>query len=213
MRGPAADHNLDILRDGAVFQDFTCYRDAYFFDDPQDIALCGIGIRTQHKVRRCEGIEVRDMAVNESSRIVQFPEFFCCGRRIDLIHCICGLTRGQVVYAWSNTADPRNHTRNLLYRHSFDEFLKSAQFRNLEIAVGYASILCEKDVNFSVSLKPGYGINRNAFHSTFLVMSDAGIPKRLKLRRESGIWSMIRCTSASSLASMTEAIADIALAP
>jgi hypothetical protein len=117
------------------------------------------------------------------------------------------------VYAWSNTADPRNYTRNLLDRHPFDEFFESAQFRNLEVAVGYTSVVCEKYINFSMSLKPGYGINRNAFHSTFLVMSDAGIPKRLKLLKGSGIWSIMRCTSTSSFASMTDAIAEIALAP
>ena len=88
--------------------------------------------------------------------------------------------------AWSDAADPRNHARNFLYRHSLDEFLESAQFGNLEVAVGYASVVCEKDVNFSVSFKPCYGINRNAFHSTFLVMSDAGIPNRLKAPKRIG---------------------------
>ena len=97
MRRSAANRDLDVLRDGAVLQDLARYRYAHLFDDPQDIALCGIGVRAEDKVRRREGIKVGDMAVNEGGRIVQLPKFLRRWRRIDLIHCICGLTRGQVV--------------------------------------------------------------------------------------------------------------------
>jgi hypothetical protein len=40
---------------------------------------------------------MRDVAVNERGGIVQFTELLSRRRRINLVHCICGLTRGQVV--------------------------------------------------------------------------------------------------------------------
>jgi hypothetical protein len=70
MRRSAADSNLDVLRNSAMFEDFARDRYAYLFNNTQDVALCGIGIGAQDKVRRRERIEVRDMAMNEGSGIV-----------------------------------------------------------------------------------------------------------------------------------------------
>jgi hypothetical protein len=104
---------------------FRLRRDRTPLNDPQDVSLRGVRIRSQDEVRGCEGVEVRNMAMDECGGVVQFPEFFGCRGRIDLIHCICGLTRGQVVYGRSNAADPRNNPRYLLDGHSFHEFLES----------------------------------------------------------------------------------------
>ena len=80
-----------------MFQDLAGYRNAHFFDDPQNVALCGVTIGTQYKIGRGKSIKMRDMAMDKSGRIVQLPKLLRCRRRIYLVYCICGLTRGQVV--------------------------------------------------------------------------------------------------------------------
>jgi hypothetical protein len=102
---------------------------------------------------------MRDVAVDERGGIVQLAKLLCRRRRINLVHGICGLTRGQVVYGRSNAADPRHNARYLLDRHPFNELLESAQFRYLEVTVRYTSVICEKNVNFSVALKPCNGVD------------------------------------------------------
>jgi len=49
-----------------VFQNLAGYRNTYFFDDPQNVSLCGVAIGTQDKVRRGKSIEMRDMAMDKS---------------------------------------------------------------------------------------------------------------------------------------------------
>jgi hypothetical protein len=151
--------------------------------------------------------------VHKMRAIIQLSQLLCRWRCFHFVYRIYGLTRGQMMGGRSNAADSRYYTRHFLNWHSLNELFKTAQFWNLEIAVGHASIISEENVNFSMSFESCNGINRNAFHRTFLGISDAGIPNRLKLRMGSRISSMIRWISVSSLASITEAIADMALAP
>ena len=82
-----------------------------------------------------------------------------------MVDCICGLTRGQMVRSRSDAADSGDDTGQFFYRSSFTEFLKTAKFRNLEISIGYLSVIIEKNLYFPVPLESGYGVDGNLCHS------------------------------------------------
>jgi hypothetical protein len=156
-------------------------------NDAQDVALGRTGVRPEDKVRRRQRVEVRDMAVDKSGRVIEFPQFFRRRGRVDLVYGIYGLTRGQMMDSRSNAADARHHARDFFHGHALDELLEPAEFGDLKVGVGHAAFVVEEDLDLPVSFQARDGIYGNPLHRVFLLKSDAPIANRLKERNGSGI--------------------------
>ena len=85
----------------------------------------------------------------------------------------------------ADAADPIRDQRHLFNRTSDDESFEAAQLRDLEIRIGYVSLIVEEDLDFAVTFKTGYGINTNSLghdcsftHAGFAAFSND--PAKLK---------------------------------
>ena len=61
-----------------------------------------------------------------------------------------------------------------LDRPAFAEFLEPPELGDLEIRILDFSLVIEEDLDLSMALKPGYGINADVLHSTFLPKMEPG---------------------------------------
>ena len=68
-----------------------------------------------------------------------------------MVDSVCGLTRGQVMSPWSDTADSGHYPGQLLNRSALTEFLKATKLRYLEVCIGYIAIIVEKNLYLTVS--------------------------------------------------------------
>jgi hypothetical protein len=82
-----------------------------------------------------------------------------------MVDSVCGLTRGQVMSPWSDTADSWHYPGQFLNRSALTEFLKATKLRYLEVSIGYIAIIIEKNLYLTVSLESGYRVDTNLFHS------------------------------------------------
>jgi hypothetical protein len=82
-----------------------------------------------------------DVGVDEMSHVKQFPQLLAGRGHLDTVYCIGGLTRGQMVRAWSDATDTRNDTRNFLNRPTLAESFKPPQFRDLKVGVLHLAIV------------------------------------------------------------------------
>ena len=111
--------------------------------------------------------------------VEKLPKLFGCPWRIDLVNGVNGLTRGQVMGGRSDAADSGDNPRDLFYRSSQTEDLKSPQLRNLKIGIFNIPLIVQKKFNLPMSFQSGDWIDRYLFHGNlFFLNAEAGKPNR-----------------------------------
>jgi hypothetical protein len=85
-----------------------------------------------------------------------------------VVYCICGLARGHVMSARSDTAYTGYYTGHLLNRPALAELLEAAKLGDLEVGIGNITVVVEKDLNLAVPFKPGYRVNCDLLHPALL---------------------------------------------
>jgi hypothetical protein len=67
---PASDHDLNVLGKGPVLENFRRDWYTYLLDDSEDIAFCGISIRSNNEIGGGEGVEMSNMTVDKRRCII-----------------------------------------------------------------------------------------------------------------------------------------------
>jgi hypothetical protein len=72
----------------------------------------------------------------------------------------------------ANAADTLGYLGHILSQAALAKFLKSPEFRNLEIGIGYTAIPVEKYGNFAMTFKAGNGVYHYFFHFILALLSN-----------------------------------------
>jgi hypothetical protein len=70
-----------------------------------------------------------------------------------------------VVSFRTDSADAASDVRHVLGAPADAELLEAAEFRNLEVSIGYIPVLVEKYFDGAVAFQARNGINADAFHA------------------------------------------------
>jgi len=167
MGGLAHKDGLDLLGKGAGLNNLGTDLQPYPGDYSQDITLGHRGIGPADEVRGSQGIEMGDVRMDEVGGIEEFPQLLAGRWDLNLINGVCGLTRGHMVRAWSDTADTGHNARQFFYRASLAEALKTPQLRDLEVGILNLAILVEEDFYLAMAFQASYRINGNSWHSRY----------------------------------------------
>ena len=149
----------------------------HLVDHAQDIALCDGRIRSHHKIRSGEGIEMGGVVGEVEAGIEQLAQLLGRRGRVDMVDRIGCLGRRHMVRFGAHAADAVGQQRHLLHRAADAEALEAAQLGDLEIGVGHFALFVEENFDLAVAFKAGDGVDTDFLHhGTLLALVGLAVP-------------------------------------
>jgi hypothetical protein len=145
---------------------------SHFSDNPKNVTLGTRGIGTHNKIRGSKDVEVGGMVSYVERAVKEFTKFLGCAGGFNVKQIVQGLGGCHMVGFGADSADALGYLRHILGRASLRKFLETPQFRNLEINIGYATIVVKEDGNFAMAFEPGDGVYHYFLHFILALLSN-----------------------------------------
>ena len=168
--GLSADDGLDVLGLPAGLDDSSSQLESDVADDTEDVPLRRGGGGSAHEVRGSQGVEVRDVAVDEVGVVERVPDEVGGLGRLGVVAAVDGLGRGHVVRAGAHTAEPGGDLVELRDPPADAEPLESPELGDLPVRVLDVSLVIQEDLDLPVSLETGDGVDGDALGGHFLLL-------------------------------------------
>ena len=131
--------------------------------EPEQVALCGIGVHAEQQVRRRQVEEAERVALQCLGIVHEAALALRGGRDAHAEDRVPGLGAREHVAHRADAADARHQARHLVERPAFAELLEAAELRLRGTGrVRTSPAVVEVDGDLGVALDPGHGIDEDS---------------------------------------------------